>query len=274
MTSPRNQVLASIQQARAELETALSNLELLPAVDSRTIVFIAHALNNFLTVNRATSELLLVSLKDYPDPQVRLRLEGMVHVNKLMTNIASRLMSNSGTGDAQLLLRKADLVALAQTACEFYQRLADRKQISILFSSGEDVPSAWTDLAAVAAVLDNLLSNAVKYSEPGKRVWVQIRGEGTSIVCSVHDEGPGLSEQDQAKLYQRGVRLTPVPTAGEPTMGYGLAVAKELVDRLGGELSCESQLGLGATFSFRLPIYEAEKHEAKTERATGTASSQ
>ena len=141
MTSPRNQVLASIQQARAELETALSNLELLPAVDSRTIVFIAHALNNFLTVNRATSELLLVSLKDYPDPQVRLRLEGMVHVNKLMTNIASRLMSNSGTGDAQLLLGKADLAALTQTACEFYQRLADRKQISILFSSAEDVPS-------------------------------------------------------------------------------------------------------------------------------------
>jgi signal transduction histidine kinase len=125
----------------------------------------------------------------------------------------------------------------------------------------------------VAAVLDNLLSNAVKYSEPGKRVWVQVKGEGTSIVCSVRDEGPGLSEQDQAKLYQRGVRLTPVPTGGEPTMGYGLAVAKELIDKLGGELWCESRLGSGATFTFRLPIYEAEKHEAMTERASGTGSS-
>jgi signal transduction histidine kinase len=274
MTSPRNQILASIQQAKAELETALSNIELLPAVDARTTVFIAHALNNFLTVNRATSELLLVSLKEYPDPQVCLRLEALLNANKLMTNIVSRLMSNNWTGDSQLFMGKTNLPLLTQVGCEYYQRLAERKQISILFSSAEDVPFVWTDKAAVGAVLDNLLSNALKYSEPGKRVWVQMRGEGTRVVCSVRDEGPGLSEQDQAKLYQRGVRLTPVPTGGEPTMGYGLAVAKELIDRLGGELWCESQLGVGATFSFRLPIYEAEKHEAMTERATGTASSQ
>jgi signal transduction histidine kinase len=273
MTTPRDQVLVAIQQAKAELETALSNLELLPAVDSRTIAFIAHALNNFLTVTRATSELLLVSLKDYPDPQVGLRLEGLLHVNKLMTHIVSRLMSNTGAGDSQLLLKKANLLTLAQTVCEYYQRLADRKQISILFSSEEDVPFVWTDLAAVAAVLDNLLSNAVKYSEPGKRVWVQVRSEGTSAICSVRDEGPGLSEEDQAKLYQRGVRLTPIPTGGEPTMGYGLAVAKELIGKLGGELWCESQLGSGATFFFRLPIYEAERHEAVTGRASGTTSS-
>lgn len=118
---------------------------------------------------------------------------------------------------------------------------------------------ALTDPIAVAAVLDNLLSNAVKYSSHGKRVWVHVQGEGTGAVCSIRDEGPGLSEGDQAKLFRRGVRLSSVPTGGEPSSGYGLAVAKELIDALGGQLWCDSQLGVGTCFSFRLPAYREER---------------
>jgi two-component system sensor histidine kinase/response regulator len=112
---------------------------------------------------------------------------------------------------------------------------------------------------AVAAVLDNLLSNAVKYSFPGKKIWVQLRGEMTTVVCSVRDEGPGLSREDQAKLFQRGIPLSSVATGGESSSGYGLAVAKELIDKLDGDLWCESTLGAGACFSFRLPTYQEQE---------------
>jgi len=111
---------------------------------------------------------------------------------------------------------------------------------------------------AVAAVLDNLLSNAVKYSFHGKKIWVQLREEKTSVVCSVRDEGPGLSQEDQVKLFQRGIQLSSVATGGESSSGYGLAVAKELIDKLGGDLWCESTLGVGACFSFRLPAYQEQ----------------
>ena len=124
-----------------------------------------------------------------------------------------------------------------------------------------DVPLVRADRVAVAAVLDNLLSIAVKYSPHGKRIWVQVRAEKTSAVCSVQDEGPGLSQEEQARLFQRGVRLSPVPTGGEPSAGYGLAVAKELTEKLGGEIWCVSTPGQGACFSLRLPIYQEEAHE-------------
>ena len=149
---------------------------------------------------------------------------------------------------------------MVQRFIGFYQRIADRKQIRFLCESTVDVPSVWTDRVAAAAVLDNLFSNAVKYSPPGKRIWVQVSTERDGVVCSVRDEGPGLGEEDQAKLFQRGGQLTPKPTAGEPSTGYGLAVAKEFIERLGGTIWCESVLGQGSSFSFRLPRYQEQAH--------------
>ena len=109
-------------------------------------------------------------------------------------------------------------------------------------------------------MLENLLSNAVKYSPSGKRIWVQLSAELDGVVCSVRDEGPGLSDEDQAKLFHRGAQLTPKPTGGESSTGYGFAVAKELIESLGGTIWCESVLGQGSCFSFRLPRYQEQLH--------------
>jgi signal transduction histidine kinase len=57
-------------------------------------------------------------------------------------------------------------------------------------------------------------------------------------------------------LFQKGVRLTPTPTGGEPSTGYGLAVARHLIEKLDGAIWCESTLGQGCCFSFRLPAFE------------------
>ena len=119
-----------------------------------------------------------------------------------------------------------------------------------------NVPLVMADRVVVAAVLDNLLSNAIKYSQPGTEINVQVSSDSDWVVCKVSDQGPGLSPADQAHLFQRGVRLTPQPTAGESSAGYGLAVAKELVERLGGSIWCESIVGRGSRFSFRLPATE------------------
>ena len=183
-------------------------------------------------------------------------LESVKHATELMTHTVSQLISASVTPGTELRFEKVDLPLLVQRICTYYQRIADRKTIRVNVDSAADVPPVWTDRVAVAAVLDNLLSNAVKYSRPGKQVWVRVRGESGGVVCAVRDDGPGLSREDQARLFQRGVRLAPRPTGGEASTGYGLAVAKELSDQLGGELWCESELGHGCSFSVRVPVYQ------------------
>jgi signal transduction histidine kinase len=163
-------------------------------------------------------------------------------------------MNTTARSDKILVSQEVDLVTLTQRARDYYQRIADRKEIKILAESTAPSAPVWTDSVAVGAVLDNLLSNAIKYSPPGKHVWIRVGVEPTAVVCSVQDEGPGLSPEDQAKLFQKGVRLSAVPTGGESSTGYGLAVAKELISRLHGTIWCDSRLGAGACFSFRLPV--------------------
>jgi two-component system, sensor histidine kinase LadS len=256
MPEPKELVASAITRAQADLVDALSELEKIPAFDPGSVAFIAHALNNYLAVTGGTVELIVIHLGENADPQVRVWLEGVRHATDLMARTVSQLVSATATGGAHLRLEKVDLPLLVQRACTYYQRVADRKTIRIVFEPAAGVPPVWTDRVLVAAVFDNLVSNAMKFSQPAKQILVRVRGEPGWAVCEVRDEGPGLSPDDQARLFQRGARLTPRPTAGEPSVGYGLAVAKELVERLGGVIWCESVLGQGCCFSFRLAAYQ------------------
>jgi signal transduction histidine kinase len=143
--------------------------------------------------------------------------------------------------------------------------MADRKQITIIAESTAPSAVIRTDSVVVGAVLDNLLTNAIKYSPPGKQIWGRVTLETDAVICCVQDEGPGLSPEDQTQLFQRGVRLSAVPTGGEQSTGYGLAVAKELVSRLGGTIWCDSRLGAGACFSFRLPARQLSEDTSSEE---------
>jgi signal transduction histidine kinase len=254
MINTKEQISARLSSAKAELEEALVAIETLPVFEAGTVAFAAHALNNFLTVTNATAELLRLHLSTISNAEVDTLLAGLRHTSDLMAFVIARLMNTAARGDAQLLSREGDLVTQTERARDYYQRLADRKGIKILAESNAPSAVIQTDSVVVDAVLDNLLTNAIKYSPPGKQIRIRVTVEPDAVVCSIQDEGPGLSPEDQARLFQRGVRLSTMPTGGESSTGYGLAVAKELITRLGGTLWCDSRLGEGATFSFRLPM--------------------
>jgi len=266
MAEPKDRVTFAIANAQADLRVALAELEKIPAFDPGSVAFVGHALTNYLSVVGGTVELIQMHLANHPDPDVRTWLEGVQHATHLMTRTVGQLMKLTANTEAQARFEKFDLPTLVQRACTFYQRVANRKTIQVIVEPAVNIPSAWADRVLVAAVLDNLLSNAVKYSPPDKTIWVQVRGDDGCVVCSVRDEGPGLSEDDQTQLFQRGVKLTPKPTGDEPSTGYGLAVAYELIRKLGGRIWCQSTLGQGATFSFSLPVYRLPSLDQKPEK--------
>jgi signal transduction histidine kinase len=256
-------IASSITRAQQDLAQALAELEKVSTYAPGSIAFATHALNNYLTVTGAAVELIARRLEDHPDTQVRVWLEGLGHATDMMSNIVNQLMNAAMSADVKLRFEAVDFALMVERFRDFYQRAASRKSIELVLWPHAEIPLVWTDRVAIASVFDNLLSNAIKYSKPGTQVWIGLRVEQESVLCEVRDEGPGLNQADQARLFQRGARLTPQPTAGEMSTGYGLAVAKELVEKLGGEIWCESVLGRGASFFVRLPVHRESEHGPK-----------
>lgn len=263
MLDHRDRVAASIASAQTNLDQAMMELAAMSSFNYGAVAFAAHALNNYLSVVTGVTDLMGIVLTDYPDPRIHNWLNGIQRSTRMMAQIVAALMKDALiSGKPDITLEKIDLCTIVGNICNYYQAAASHKGIRMVWQPPPVSPCyVSTDSPAVAAVLDNLLSNALKYSPHGTEVTVSVRADTTddtdtgSYVCSVRDQGPGISAEDQLRLFQRGVRLSAVPTGDESTHGYGLAVAKELLSLLGGEIWCESELGGGSTFSFRLPAY-------------------
>ncbi|MEO7251285.1 MAG: hybrid sensor histidine kinase/response regulator, partial [Arenimonas sp.] len=103
--------------------------------------------------------------------------------------------------------------------------------------------------AGVAHVLQNLVSNAIKYSPRDSRIDIAASAHGKLGRMQVMDRGPGISPEDQARLFQRFVRLTSEPTQGESATGLGLALAKQQARAMGGTLWYDAREGGGSVFT-------------------------
>ena len=106
----------------------------------------------------------------------------------------------------------------------------------------------------LSRILVNLLNNAFKYSEPGTRIEVLAQLTEEELVISVKDEGQGILPEDLEKIFNRLYRVETSRNMKTGGHGLGLAIARELAHQLGGEITAESQYGLGSKFTFRLNL--------------------
>ena len=254
MGETRAEVVSAIARARANLDRALERLDLLDADDRKKVCYSVHALNNYLMVVTTTLQLLRTKLTPKGDRETGRWLDSLKQATHLMMSTARGVLTATTEMVPPLLFEPASLVEIAEGVCRAYSDVARNKRVRIAWRAPVERDRVLTDRVAAAAVLDNLLSNAVKYSQPGMAVSVTVTLQRDHVACSVRDRGPGLSEGDQAKLFQRGVRLSAQPTAGESSTGYGLAIANDLTTAIGGRLSCTSVLGRGSCFTLSLPL--------------------
>jgi PAS domain S-box-containing protein len=103
-------------------------------------------------------------------------------------------------------------------------------------------------------VLVNLLDNAIKYSPEGGKVGIRIEQNGARCLIEVSDEGLGIPSFEREKIFEKFYRLDPQQTKGVGGSGLGLYICRELVERMDGQLSVESEPGVGSRFQVALPI--------------------
>jgi signal transduction histidine kinase len=129
-----------------------------------------------------------------------------------------------------------------------YEQTAHRKNIKVHL---EHTGQSWieADKSAFGQVLDNLVSNAIKFSPPDRNVYIRVETGYSLISIAIRDEGPGISEEDQQKMFKKFQRLSARPTAGEHSSGLGLSIVKLLVEQMNGEIHLDSEVGRGSTFT-------------------------
>lgn len=106
-------------------------------------------------------------------------------------------------------------------------------------------------------IVNNLVTNAIRYSKRNQgpqRIWVRTAIEGDRFVLEVEDEGIGMTERDQRKLFEHFFRAVDAKMQTISGSGFGLAMVKMVVDEIGGEICCRSEYGVGTTFTVRIPL--------------------
>src|SRR5436190_72690 len=161
----KSRAATSIQQAKAELDKALADIDMIRTANPALVGLVAHALSNYITVTAATVEMLQLTLRDHHDPDVPIWLEGIGHATDLMQHSVGRLVTLATPRDFPLKLDYVNIAVLMERACEYFRRRTTAKRLHISCRTVGQVPLAWGDRVALAVVVDNLLSHAVQVSK-------------------------------------------------------------------------------------------------------------
>ena len=254
----RRRSLLKIQDTLEALSEANARLHELDKERRAFLGIAAHDLRSPLSTIIGFAQ-LVQQINPSTDPLHIDSLKRILSSGDRMRHLLDRLLSVQAIeeGKLRISIQPCDLVVLARQTVEQYRAAAVAKNIQLDFVPAPGLPPVRSDAAATTQILDNLISNAIKFSPASRPVVVRVvagngQPDAEHVSVEVQDAGPGLSEEDQRKLYGRFAKLSATPTGGESSSGLGLAIVRQLADAIGGELACRSKLGEGATFSLSL----------------------
>jgi signal transduction histidine kinase len=135
-----------------------------------------------------------------------------------------------------------------------YAAQAEDKGIELTFNLPPKLPVIQADRNKVSLGLHNLLGNAMKYTPSGGKVSVNVALEPTRLVVDVVDTGIGISSEDRQRIFEKFYRAQDRRVTEITGSGLGLAIAREVVRMHGGDISVESELNKGSTFTLVLPL--------------------
>ncbi len=205
-------------------------------------------------------------------------------MNRIVTNLLD--MNAIESGAVKFSIEPFDICEVTQAVVLEYAERAATKNIRIFCEQPSHAVLVTADKNFTREILDNLVSNAVKYSPLSTSIWLRVtepmaetlvgqtsqqkvqptggnglftrKNDAPMTRIEVQDEGPGISHDDQKKLFNKFARLSAKPTGGEDSTGLGLSIVKKLTESMHGKVWCESNPesgSLGATFIVNLPAH-------------------
>ena len=214
---------------------------------------IAHELRTPLTNIRCQLETLQDGLAR-PEPAVINSLyEEAMLLNRLVDDLQELALAEAGM--LSLSPQPMPVDREIAEAVDAIQPQARDKGIEIsIQGSPAGLPLVYADRRRVGQILRNLLSNAIAHTEPGGQIEVSALPQAGSVMIAVCDNGEGIAPEHLSRIFERFHRTDASRARSSGGYGLGLAIVKQLVIAQGGQVSVDSQLGRGSTFSFTLPV--------------------
>jgi len=260
------QSVLAIQNARlfSEIGEKSRQLEVASQHKSQFLANMSHELRTPLNAILGYTELIVDGIYgDLPD-KARATLDRIQSNGRHLLGLINDVLDLSKIEAGQLTLSLADysIKDVVHNVYGAVESLATAKNLALKVELPKELPMAHGDERRLTQVLLNLVGNAIKFTDVGE-VAIKTSTTDGSFTVAVRDTGPGIAEIDQGKIFEEFQQADSSPTKKKGGTGLGLAIAKRIIEMHGGRLWVESELGLGSTFCFTVPV--------KVERQVGQA---
>jgi signal transduction histidine kinase len=252
---------------------AISNAQLYSAVESANVAksefvsFVSHELKNPMTSIKGYTELLAAgAVGPVNEAQANFLVTIRSNVERMATLVSDlNDVSRIEAGRLRLDFTAIVLPEVMEEVGRSIKRQVEEKSQQLVIQISPDLPKVWADRTRVLQVLTNLISNAYKYTQAGGLVLVASEvcenrwdagGSRRVVHLWVQDNGIGITEEDQKKIFQKFFRSEDPKTREVPGTGLGLNITRSLVEMQGGKIWFESEYAKGTTFHFTIPVAE------------------
>jgi len=243
---------ASSLSAGLDRVTLSSKIAALERAKTDFLNIASHELRGPMTVIKGYLTMLEAGALGELTPKVRSVLPLLISKSDEVNWMIEQMIEASRLEEGRLALNKnrADIVELTEGAIDGIRMTLSGHELKV------DMPAesieASVDPDRFQIVVRNLLSNAAKYSPSGSDIWIDVRRRDSTAFVSVRDQGVGISQEDQAHLFTRFGRIQ-TSTHVQGT-GLGLWLSREIARMHDGDLTVDSNLGAGSTFTFTVPL--------------------
>ncbi|TGE07855.1 HAMP domain-containing sensor histidine kinase [Hymenobacter fodinae] len=232
----------------------VSDFKRLDQVKSNFLATVSHELKTPLS----SMNINLRLLQDERLPaEERQRITGSIRqetqrLQRMVSELLDVSRLDAGAG-IQLDVHPTDISQVVSYATDTVQAQLNDKRLHLEINLPSNLPQALADVEKTTWVLINLLANAIRYSPTGETLLVRAAVVGAAVQVCVQDRGPGIAAEHHDRIFQRFAQI-PDKSGYRGGSGLGLSIAREFITSQGGRLWVESELGMGSTFCFTLPL--------------------